>query len=867
VSPADDPRVGRLWAQVEEAARVVPALWPLATAIAVNPLWDLRQLPFEAAVATAGPVLGIEGYPAPAQMAEAYAEGRISADDLRAALAAREGRRPEAGPGGEDVMGSGVPGSATTAVERLDARCGSGLAGLVDREVAKWCGAYVAGILADPDEEGFYRSWRRAVVHDPGARALVGRAGRHQLAAFGEDPASALRGALDHLAVPEARWVAELARHLGRMPGWAGLAKWRSLWAEADSPGRAPTLLDYLAVRLCYEAVVVTAPAPPPRRARLARRGIERRHRSSAPGGSRDGLPGGGSWWTASPALGDLPEDLQRQLAELDPPARAATWLAAFEIHYRDRLLRALDAAEQRWEHPAAPSPAAPSPVAQAVFCIDVRSERLRRHLEAEGPYETFGAAGFFGVPLRYQPFGAAETVDLCPVLVRPRIELGEQPVGAAAEEAARRSLAGRQAMAGARRAFDGARKGSAAQFVLAEAGGFVAGPLALAKTLAPRGAAAARGRLHALLAPPVPTAVTVDPPEGTPLGEQADEEQALLAEATLRTMGLVRAFAPLVLLCGHGSSTENNPYASALDCGACGGNRGGHSARATAAILNRPAIRRRLAERGIEIPVGTLFVAGEHDTATDRVSILDRHLVPASHRDQVAALQAALDRAGAATAAERRRTLPGSGHLGRIGQPEHRAADWAQVQPEWGLAGNAAFVIGPRRLTAGVHLEGRCFLHSYDPAADPDGQALESILTAPVVVAHWINAQYYFSTVEPAVFSSGDKTAQNVVGGIGVVRGAGGDLGVGLPLQSLFDGPRPFHEPLRLLVVVQAPLARLEAIIGRNRVLQELFDGEWLHLVAQEDEGSPWQVRLPGGTWARWAPADAPVRRPVPVG
>jgi len=56
--------------------------------------------------------------------------------------------------------------------------------------------------------------------------------------------------------------------------------------------------------------------------------------------------------------------------------------------------------------------------------------------------------------------------------------------------------------------------------------------------------------------------------------------------------MGLVGAVAPYVLLCGHGSSTTNNPYGSALDCGACGGYAGDVNARAAAALLNDPAVR-----------------------------------------------------------------------------------------------------------------------------------------------------------------------------------------------------------------------------------------------------------------------------------
>ena len=335
-----------------------------------------------------------------------------------------------------------------------------------------------------------------------------------------------------------------------------------------------------------------------------------------------------------------------------------------------------------------------------------------------------------------------------------------------------------------------------------------------------------------------------------------SDEEQALFAETALTTMGLTRNFAPVVLLCGHGSTTENNPYASSLDCGACGGNRGGGSARAAAAILNRATTRRLLATRGIAIPEGTFFIAAEHDTATDRVTVFDSHLLPPVHHDRVSVLQADLRRAGAALAQERASSLPGARGPEPVAHVVTRSADWAQIQPEWGLARNAAFIVAPRSVTVGVDLARRCFLHSYDPGVDPDGTALETILTAPMVVAHWINAQYYFSTVDPGVFSAGDKTVHNIVAGIGVIQGAGGDLQVGLPLQSLFDGVHAYHEPMRLLTVVQAPRALLEGVIVRNPILRELFDGQWVHLAQRDDEHDTWRIRRPGGTWSCWTPA-----------
>jgi hypothetical protein len=173
-------------------------------------------------------------------------------------------------------------------------------------------------------------------------------------------------------------------------------------------------------------------------------------------------------------------------------------------------------------------------------------------------------------------------------------------------------------------------------------------------------------------------------------------------------------------------------------------------------------------------------------------------------------------------------------------------------VYPEWGLAGNAAFVVAPREISRGIDLQRRVFLHSYEADVDPDGTALETILTAPLVVAQWINCQYYFATVAPEVVGAGTKTIHNVVGNAGVIAGPTGDLQLGLPWQSVAQGRQLLHEPLRLLAVIQAPLARIDDVVNRNPILQKLFGNDWIVVAARESTGENWQRWTRTG-WRSW--------------
>jgi hypothetical protein len=793
--------------------------------------------PFEAAVAEARQALGIRGLPGVGELQRAIGDGRVTADDVRATvhrrhpgldeadadalaaqvLAARDDPAPAAGP--------------RTLAERCDALLGTAVAAAVDEQTAKWCAAYAdedaAGWTMPGRGRGLYAAWRDLAGRGPALRRTALPGVRARLDALPERADDAVLQALQALRVTDARRPAELRGQLVRLPGWASLA----LWAEEQAVAGLD-LVELLAVRLTTERELLAAAAArevggdAPLRDLLDRVAeaaeVEAARVVAAEAEAAD-VEAADAQAAAPEAAGERPAGL--------PPALlpAIIALEAMEGAYADRLLAALDR----------PAPASPAgrPAAQAVFCIDARSEGLRRQLERQGPYETLGFAGFFAVAMRFRALGSPTTDAQAPVLLDPSHAVCEVPAAPGAE----RYLHGRSGLAGAEHAFHAAKEGTGAPFALAELGGWAAGPLAAAKTFAAGAQARLRARAGAAAAPAPATHVDVD-------AAMTPDEQLLLARTALGMMGLTSGFARVVLLCGHGATTENNPYAAALDCGACGGHEGAPNARAAAAILNRPAVRAGLAEAGVVVPQDTWFVAGRHDTTTDAVAVLDRHLVPATHAADLDRLERDLAAAGTANAAERLRRLPGASTDGGGAAVRRRSADWAQVRPEWGLARNAAFVVGPRAMTAGLDLGGRAFLHSYDHRTDPDGSALETILTAPLVVAQWINAQYFFSTTDPDVLGAGDKVLHNVVGGIGVVQGAGGDLRIGLPRQACFAGEAPYHEPLRLLAVVQAPLERIETLVERNAILRHFFDGGWVGLAARGAAGDPWRRWRDGG-------------------
>jgi uncharacterized protein YbcC (UPF0753/DUF2309 family) len=334
-------------------------------------------------------------------------------------------------------------------------------------------------------------------------------------------------------------------------------------------------------------------------------------------------------------------------------------------------------------------------------------------------------------------------------------------------------------------------------------------------------------------------------------VGGMTAEAKADTAAAVLKAMSLTEGHGKTVLLLGHGGQATNNPHDSAYHCGACGGYTGEVSARVLAVLLNDAEARSGLDARGVKLPEDTLFVAGLHNTTTDEVTLYDDGL-PKDRAEDLRRVRDWLGAAAGIARAERAVKLPGS----TPGTIAARALNWAEVRPEWGLAGCAAFVAAPRGATAGKDLGGRAFLHSYDWRADDGFGTLELIITAPVVVASWISLQYYGSSVAPEVFGGGNKLIHNVVGGIGVIEGNSGRLRPGLPWQTVHDGEKLMHEPLRLSVMIEAPRAEIAKVLERHPGVRALFDNGWLHLFALKD-GKVDARYLPGLAWSEQGPAD----------
>lgn len=773
-----------LLSAAETALSRVPPAFPLTATVAVNPYLGHIHDDRVTVASRIALTTGCRSFASRADFAQMLADGRIKQEHLAATLAGQQIALSEVA----DALSAGDVeiGALPSVADLAKTSQGADWSDLVADRIGTWAaGHFDQGQAFWPTSgQSAYAAWRGFARRDltPGIAGLGGFSG--WVADLPDEPRVAFAEACKHLQLAPNEAELYFQRLLASLSGWAHYAQGLG-WADRRDGGHTSLGFELLTIRTVWDALIYRAFADT-----LAPSWAEARAKFAA---------------QASPA-----RDIRIDAALQD----------ALELSAEAALVAKLN------DHQP-PEVSGDRPLVQIAFCIDVRSEVMRRALEAaDSGVETIGFAGFFGLPIQHR--GPASDVEeaRAPVLLAPAVD-------SAAVASPDQDFAQRIALRGERawRRFKGA---SVSAFAFVEA----AGPVYFGKLL--------RDSLGI---------TSAAKPEPEPVLDLSAEDRIAVAAKILRAMSLTTRFGRLVVFCGHGAKVTNSPHASALQCGACGGHSGEVNARALAGLLNDANVRAGLHLLGIEVPADTVFVGALHDTVSDDITLFVPHGL-VTDEPLLSRFRTALSTASRTARAERMKRIPVAASADAL---RGRGADWSETRPEWGLAGCAAFVAAPRHRTVGLDLSGRAFLHDYDWRKDAGFGVLELILTAPVVVASWISLQYYGSAVAPAAFGAGNKLLHNVVGGFGVLEGASQTLRIGLPFQTWHDGCRSRHEPLRLSVVIKAPRQEITTILDRHRDVKALFDNGWLGLFAMDDNGVvAWRHHKSG-----WMPVEGPTALP----
>ncbi len=799
--------VQELTTLMRTACKKIAPVWPMESFVAVNPYLGLIDKRFENVAQELACVNGIEMTLPEEFYLQKIEEGGITQEDLAAVLLKKSNGRPNVAAFLEATKASKQDDKAVTRVPTLadtvsvltKTDWNRFMIGRISTWAASYFDAGQAIWKAADQKESLFAAWRAEAEVDRTTELSGLKGFRKAVKALPQNPMDATVTALNQLGIPEAGLPFYLHRLLLGVGGWSAYVA-RLDWDSELYGETGGKLMEFLAVLICWEACLLQCTAHP----QLEGRWDEAKTRM---------------------VLAGKPKELSEKLA------RKLLLQEAFDRSAQRKIISKFRS------HQGAEQTKLTQAKAQAIFCIDVRSEVFRRNLEmVDGQIETLGFAGFFAFPLKYVPIGHDAGEAQCPVLLKTGPTILEE----IADEAENRQAYNRRLLKHqAQQVWKSFKSGAVTCF------SFVS-PMGL--TYLPKLFTDSFG-----ITRPVPH------PEHAGLKQQQvkqksvslevgmhyhetvgipKEQQLQMAKNALKAMSLTENFGRFVLLVGHGSTTVNNPYATGLDCGACGGHTGEANARVAAAVLNDKEVRQGLAQEGIVIPESTIFLACLHDTTTDEVSIFNEGDVPASRYAELAELKKSLELAGQATRTERILRMTTDMPANADKAISTRSKDWSQVRPEGGLAGCSAFVVAPRERTQGINLEGKSFLHSYDWKKDEGFGVLELIMTAPMVVTSWISLQYYASTVDNKNFGSGNKTLHNVTAGVGVLEGYSGDLRVGLPWQSVHDGKNYQHEPLKLNVFIEAPIDAMNGILEKHASVRNLCDNGWLHLLAINEDG-----------------------------
>ncbi len=763
------------------SASVAPA-WPLDQSIAVNPWWPQRHKSIEVTFAEQAVITGETSLMPRSYYRELWNK-QIQSEHVHQAI--EQLRSPLSYQQVVEDLQRDDPSPMRwkTLAMLMDEEIPSQQGHSWEQEIVQQVSQFIALYHQYPDRfdaegkdgEHLYQSWLEVIVRDKGMKTLLGV---DLLPYFQQLPNALLESLNAIYDTWQTTWQTESGCHafmrasLQQLSGWAGWQSWLDWQASlSQRPSSLSHTFGLTTILLAWDKVLIMwLEDNYPKVAKNIRQTL--------------------SYQTTN--IEQLYFLAKQQLAPI------WIWQRALELSVQAPWIHQVNSVKETTSDTR--------PQLQAVFCIDVRSEPMRRALETQSSdIETIGFAGFFGIPIAYQNHDGSILRPQLPGLLAPG--LVAQQTRMQPERWLRLTKLGWQ----------NSLEKPSSNLGMVEAGGLL--------------------KLVSLFKRVVMQHGTENPVNKDLRANdtwQLKRNQSLLTTAEkaelgagiLNAMGISKRLANVVLLTGHGSQTCNNHTSSSLDCGACGGQSGEVNVKVLASLLNDPQVRREMESFGVTIPEDTQFYAALHNTTTDDIIVFDapsadwrQQIIKASH----AARQNRAVQFDAPAA-------PRKSDLNRFFK--QRATNWAQMRPEWGLCNNAGVFIAPRALTRNLNLDGRAFLHEYHVDQDPQFAQLEKILTAPLLVMNWINLQYYASVTTPDKFGSGNKLLHNVVGGhIGVFEGNGGDLRIGLSKQSVHDGSQYRHQPVRLSVFIQAPQSAIEAIINKHQDVAFLINNGWLFL------------------------------------
>ena len=526
----------------------------------------------------------------------------------------------------------------------------------------------------------------------------------------------------------------------------------------------------------------------------------------------------GKNWLPLSSSVTHKPIGLFDEIPKRELNEVTSIWQEAFEWSYYDQVLAGILAMSDKKEERITKKSF------QALFCIDDRECSFRRYIEHVDPScETFGTPGFFSVEFFFKPENGKFYTKLCPWPVTPKYLIKE--VGG-------KNKRGKDVH------FSKHSHSLFRGWMITQTLGFWSAFKLFINIFRPAmGPTTASSFKHM----DKTSVLTVenknieDRENDLQIGFTI-EEMAVRAEGLLKSIGLVKDFAPLVYIMGHGSSSVNNPHYAAYDCGACSGRAGSVNSRVMCFMINHPNVREILSSRGVTIPRETQFLGGLHDTTRDEIVFFDEESLSVVNKDLHAKNELNFVKALDINSKERSRRFESiDTKLDSAAIHEKiriRSVSLLEPRPELNHATNTLCIVGGRDLTKHLFLDRRAFMNSYDYKIDLDGKLLFNIVKPLGPVCGGINLEYFFSRVDNQKLGAGTKLPHNVMGLFGVANGIDGDLRPGLPSQMI-----EVHDPVRLLIIIEHfPEIVLQAI-QKAPETYEWFINEWVHLVVINPE------------------------------